>query len=89
MATLKLAIVPAKQAKDGTHKIRVALGHKKETRYIVTRFKVDNLSCLKDGQVVGCADASVVNVKLRNIHKLDILFLDIINEMLLVGYHTL
>lgn len=67
MATLKLAIVPAKQAKDGTHKIRVALGHKKETRYIVTRFKVDSPSCLKDGQVVGCPDASVINVKLRNI----------------------
>lgn len=67
MATLKLAIVPAKQAKDGTHKIRVAVGHKQETRYIVTRFKVDSPSCLKDGQVVGCVDASVVNVKLRNI----------------------
>lgn len=67
MPTLKLAIVPAKQAKDGTHKIRVALGHKQETRYIVTRFKVDNLSNLKNGQVVGCANASIINVKLRNI----------------------
>lgn len=67
MPTLKLAIVPAKQAKDGTHKIRVALGHKQETRYIVTRFKVDSLSNLKNGQVVGCVDASIINVKLRNI----------------------
>lgn len=29
MATLKLAVTPDKAAKDGTHKIRIALGHKR------------------------------------------------------------
>lgn len=67
MATLKLAITPDKVAKDGTHKIRIALGHKSVTRYIVTRFKIDNLSQFKNGQVVKRPDAAMINTKLRNI----------------------
>lgn len=67
MTTLKTAIVPAKVAKDGTHKIRIAIGHKKETRYIVTRFSISDLSQFKDGQVINAPDASLINVKLRNI----------------------
>lgn len=67
MATLKLAITPDKVAKDGTHKIRIALGHKCVTRYIVTRFKIDNLSQFKNGQVVKRPDAAMINTKLRNI----------------------
>ena len=74
MATLKLAITPDKVAKDGTHKIRIALGHKsiaihhkEETKYIVTRFKVNSLSQFKNGQVVKRPDAALINTKLRNI----------------------
>ncbi len=67
MATLKLAITPDKVAKDGSHKIRIALGHKSVTRYIVTRFKVDNLSQFKNGQVVKRPDAAMINTKLRTI----------------------
>ncbi|MCM0239130.1 site-specific integrase [Bacteroides fragilis] len=67
MATLKLAITPDKVAKDGTHKIRIALGHKCVTRYIVTRFKIDNLSQFKNGQVIKHPDAAMINAKLRNI----------------------
>lgn len=67
MATLKLAITPDKVAKDGTHKIRIALGHKCVTRYIVTRFKIDNLSQFKNGQVVKRPDAAMINTKLRSI----------------------
>lgn len=67
MATLKLAITPDKVAKDGTHKIRIALGHKCITRYIVTRFKIDNLSQFKNGQVVKRPDAAIMNTKLRNL----------------------
>ena len=52
MATLKLAVTPDKVAKDGSHKIRIALGHKSVTRYIVTRFKIDHLSQFKNGQIV-------------------------------------
>ena len=67
MATIKLAITSDKIAKDGTHKIRVALCHKSTTRYIVTRFKIDNLSQFKNGQVVKRPDAAIINTKLRNL----------------------
>ena len=67
MATLKLAITADKVAKDGTHKVRVALCHKSVTRYIVTRFIIDNLSQFKNGQVVKRPDAAMMNMKLRKI----------------------
>lgn len=64
---MKLAVIPGKMAKDGSHKIRVAIGHKQETRYIVTKFKINNLSQFKDGQVVKRPDAGIINTKLRNL----------------------
>lgn len=67
MATLKLTIFKAKVLKDGRHKIRVAVCHRQETCYIVTRFKIDNLSQFKNGQVVKRPDAAMINTKLRNI----------------------
>ena len=67
MATLKLTIFKAKVLKDGRHKIRVAICHRQETCYIVTRFKIDNLSQFKNGQVVKRPDAAMINTKLRTI----------------------
>lgn len=67
MATLKLTIFKAKVLKDGRHKIRVAVCHKQETCYIVTRFIIDNLSQFKNGQVVKRPDAAMINTKLRNL----------------------
>ena len=67
MATLKLTITPEKAAKDGSHKIRVAVGHKSVTRYIVTNIKIDSVSQFKNGQVVKRPDAAVLNTKLRNL----------------------
>lgn len=67
MATLKLTIVPAKILKNGNHKIRVALGHKQETRYLVTRFEVPEVGNLKDGQIINTPDAAITNTKLRNL----------------------
>ena len=67
MATLKLTIFKAKVLKDGRHKIRVAVCHKQETCYIVTRFIVDKLSQFKNGQVVKRPDAAMINTKLRTI----------------------
>ena len=67
MTTLKTAVVPAKQLKSGKHKIRIAVRHKQETRYIVTRYTIDDITNFKDGQVIGIPDAHVINVKLRNI----------------------
>ena len=67
MTTLKAAVVPAKVLKNGKHRIRIAIGHKQETRYIVTRFEIDNTANFKGGQVVGVPDAAHVNAKLRGI----------------------
>ena len=67
MTTLKLAVVPAKVLKNGKHKIRIAIGHKQETRYLVTRFVIDSPSQFKDGQVVDIPSASHINMKLRNL----------------------
>ena len=67
MATLKLKIFKAKVLKDGRHKIRVALCHKHETSYIITRFIIDSEAQFKNGQVVKRPDAAVMNKKLRNL----------------------
>lgn len=67
MATLKLVIIPNKVLKDGTHRIRIAIGHKKETRYISTRYKVEKITQFKDGQVINIPDANIINKKLRNL----------------------
>ena len=64
MAILKLTIFKAKVLKDGRHKIRVAVCHKQETCYIITRFIIDNLSQFKNGQVVKRPDAAMINTKL-------------------------
>ena len=67
MATLKLTIFKAKVLKDGRHKIRVAVCHKHETSYIITRFIIDSEAQFKNGQVVKRPDAAVLNKKLRNL----------------------
>ena len=41
MATIKLALLRYTQAKDGTYKIRIAIGHKSTTHYIVTKYNVN------------------------------------------------
>ena len=67
MATLKLTIPKAKVLKNGKHKIRVAIYHKHETTYIPTNFILDSESQFKNGQVVKRPDASIINMKLRNL----------------------
>lgn len=67
MATLKLTIFKSKILKDGRHKIRIAVCHKTETCYIVTRFVIDNESQFKNGRVVKRPDASLMNTKLRSL----------------------
>lgn len=67
MATLKLTLLKSKVLKDGRHKIRVAVCHKEETSYIITRFIVDSEAQFKNGQVVKRPDAAVLNKKLRNL----------------------
>ena len=65
MATLSLTLFKAKVLKDGRHKIRIAVRHKHETTYIVTRFIVED-NQFKNGQVVKRPDAAFINTKLRS-----------------------
>lgn len=66
MAILKLAIVPAKILKDGRHKVRIAVSHKQDTRYIVQNVILSDTNQFKNGQVVNREDAGMLNKKLRN-----------------------
>lgn len=64
MATLSLTLFKVKVLKDGSHKIRIAVRHKHETCYIITRFIVEE-NQFKNGQVVKRPDAAFINTKLR------------------------
>ena len=65
MATVKLAVLKHTKAKDGSYKIRISIGHKSETHYIVTRYRVQSLGNFVNGTVVGQPDAHYINLKLR------------------------
>lgn len=67
MTTIKLAVLKHSRAKNGTYKIRIAIGHKQETTYIVTKYVVQSLSNWSAGQVVGQPDAQHINIKLRQL----------------------
>lgn len=67
MTTIKLAILRHTKAKDGSYKIRISIGHKSETHYIVTKYKVSSLSNFVNGVVVGQPDAKAINIKLRQL----------------------
>lgn len=67
MTTIKLAVLKHTKAKDGTYKIRISIGHKSETHYIVTKYRVTSLSHFVGGMVVGQPDAPAINIKLRQL----------------------
>lgn len=61
---LKPTILPAKVLQDGTHKIRIAMSHRGQTRYFMTRFIVPSKSNVLGGQVIGIPNASYINQQL-------------------------
>ena len=67
MTTIKLAVLKHTRAKDGSYKIRISIGHKSETHYIVTKYRVTDISHFRNGMVVGQPDAQAVNIKLRQL----------------------
>lgn len=67
MTTIKLAVLKHTRAKDGSYKIRISIGHKSETHYIVTKYRVTSLAHFQNGQVVNQPDATAVNLKLRQL----------------------
>ena len=67
MATIKLAVLKHTKAKDGSYKIRISIGHKSETHYIVTKYKVNSPSEFTGGTVTKIPNAHEINIKLRNL----------------------
>ena len=67
MTTIKLAVLKHTRAKDGSYKVRIAIGHKQETSYIVTKYSVRTFANWSAGMVVNQPDAAAINVKLRQI----------------------
>lgn len=68
MANLFITIVPTKQKKNGQHKVRIAVSHNTETRYIPTNIIVDSVDQLKNGKVVKRPDKELLNAKLKRIY---------------------
>lgn len=67
MATIKLAVLKHTKTKNGAYKIRVSVGHRSETHYIVTPYSVNALSEFENGIVVRIPNAHEINIKLRNL----------------------
>lgn len=67
MAKLTPVILPAKVLKGGKHKVRIALAHNSETRYIATDIILDSEKEFKNGQITKRNDAAYKNTKLRKL----------------------
>ena len=65
MANLSIVIVPTKKLANGKHRIRIAVAHRSQTRYIPTQFTLDSSNQLKNGRVVRHENASNINACLR------------------------
>lgn len=67
MATLSIVLVPAKKMLDGRNRIRIAVAHRSQTRYISTQFILDSSKQLKNGRVVKHENAENINAALRKL----------------------
>lgn len=67
MPNLTAVILPAKVLSDGRHKIRIAVSHNGQTRYILTNIFIDSVREFKNGFIVRRNDAMFLNTKLRGI----------------------
>lgn len=67
MAKLTPVILPAKTLKNGKQKVRIAIAHNSQTRYIATDIILDSEREFKNGQIVKRADALSKNSKLRKL----------------------
>lgn len=67
MAKITAVILPAKALKQGKHKVRIAIAHNSETRYIATDIILDSDKEFKNGLIIKRGDASSKNTKLRKL----------------------
>ena len=68
MANLFITIVPTKVLANGKHKIRIAVSHNWDTRYIPTNIVIDSLNEFKNGKIVKRSDKELLNAKLKRIY---------------------
>lgn len=61
---LKVTILPAKVLTDGTHRLRIAMSHRGQTRYFMTRFVVPSPKNVSGGQVIGVPNSNYMNQRL-------------------------
>lgn len=64
---LRVVILPSKQKKDGSHKLRIAVSHNGTTSYVVTRFRIPSDKNLKNGNVVNLSNATYINQQIRTL----------------------
>ena len=67
MASFSIVIVPTKKLANGRHRIRIAVAHHSETRYILTQFTLDSVSQLRNGKVIRHENAANINASLRKL----------------------
>ena len=67
MALLNAVVLKSKEIKGGRNKVRIAVAHNGETRYIVTDIILNSTKEFKNGVVVKRSDASMLNVKIRGL----------------------
>ncbi|MFP5155743.1 tyrosine-type recombinase/integrase [Phocaeicola plebeius] len=65
MTTFSIVIVPTKRLANGKHRIRIAVAHQAQTRYIATPFILGSISQLKKGRVVRHENAAQINLCLQ------------------------
>ena len=80
MTTFSIVIVPTKRLANGKHRIRIAVAHQAQTRYIATPFILDSISQLKKGRVVRHENAAQINLCLQRTINVYILILSSIKH---------
>lgn len=68
MTNLFITIVPTKVLANGQHKIRIAVSHNWDTRYIPTNIVIDSLNEFKNGKIVKRSDKELLNARLKRIY---------------------
>ena len=67
MALLSAVVLTSKSIKDGKNKVRIAVAHNGETRYIVSDIILESNKEFKNGVVVKRPDAAMLNTKIRKL----------------------
>ncbi|WP_291590967.1 tyrosine-type recombinase/integrase [Bacteroides sp.] len=67
MANFSIVVVPTKKLANGRHRIRIAVAHRSQTRYIPTQFTLDSVSQLKNGRIIRHENATNMNACLRKL----------------------